>query len=247
MSVLECFMLFLRSCKSTVLAFPLTLALCVGCSDDASSVIADAGPPDAPEARCPGSPDPHIVFLNRGGGSYTSGANDPATNTSAILTEDVTLSPPGIADGDWNEITSCVTSLLSDYNIAVVDSDPGAVVHQEIVVLKAPSEIGQGNGVDGISPFSCGQLNAIAFAFTTTRSNRQICEIAVGGVGRMTGIETVTECTDVFSNQVDGQCGDKVITDAVLQCGDLEPTPCQCAETVNPHELMTSAYGLCEG
>ena len=226
---------------------PLTLAVWGGCSDDASTVIPDAGLPDATEVRCPGSPEPHIVFLNRNGGSYTMGPNNPGTNTSQILGEDVTLNAPGIADGDWDEITSCVTSMLSDYNIAVVDSDPGAVVQKEIVFLRAPSEIGLSMGVDGISPFSCGNLDAIAFLFMTTRSNRQICELAVGGVGRMAGIEVVAECTDVFSNQIDGQCGDKNITDAVLPCGDGEPTPCQCAETVNPHESMTSAYGLCEG
>jgi hypothetical protein len=173
-------------------------------------------------------------------------------NQSTILTEETTLAPAGITDEDWAEITSCVNELLGNYRIRGVDEDPvlsGTGMHQEIVFLRSPSEIGMGAGTTAITPFSCGTIIGTAFVFTdregTRQSNREICELAVNVVGRMAGIEHVVDCQDVFSN--DQTCGDRSVTNDELQCGRFTPETCVCGgDTINPYQQMTEAYGLCE-
>jgi len=222
----------------------------MGCEKDLAEAVPDAGLPDAagPPGCYPLTPS-QTVFVNRNGGEYTGGMNNPGQNRTSILTGTHTVTAPSIGDDDWSEVMGCVREILSPYNIAVVDEDPMPAVHQEIVLTSLASDIGLPDQ-DGVAAFSCGVLQGIGWVFVDNRgsraSNRTICELVVWDVAKMTGIDTTPDCTDVNS-WVDQACGDKTFIDDDLPCGEMDPRACQCGgNTQNSHAKMLEAYGACD-
>jgi hypothetical protein len=95
---------------------------------------------------------PRIVFVNRNGGTYSSGAENSSANRSTIVRGTVTLPPYSRSDADWQRVMQLVKEEFAPYNIVVTDQDPGATAHIEMVVSGHPSMIGAPGFAAGIAP-----------------------------------------------------------------------------------------------
>lgn len=233
-----------------------TLGLSACDSEDLVSRLSDSGVADAAQANvC----DENIVFLNRNGGTYRDGESSAIDNQFWGLGEaEIIVTPPGIADDDWEEITECVRDLLAPYNLSLVNDDPAAggaqVVHHEILMIRKAEDFGYLEGTSDIYYTDCeGVENVITPVILELRrgprTNREVCEVIVASVGFAGGLEQVGGCSSLFSLTFgeSNPCGDRTILNASIPCGDFPGTPgaCRCTggRSVNPHEQMLDAYG----
>src|SRR5688572_17678149 len=97
-----------------------SIALLAACGGGGSTSIDAPVIFDTPPDSCGATP-PHAVFLNRGGGSYTMGADDPSMNRSSILDMNRTLVAPTTTDPDWATVLQCVKDKVAAFNITVTD------------------------------------------------------------------------------------------------------------------------------
>lgn len=219
----------------------------VACSEPAA-VEPDA--PRAPDASCQESS--RIVFMNRYGGTYTDGPDDSVANTTpSAKTKTVLVIPPWNGDdAEWEMVVSCVRNTFAPFNVSVVESDPGAVDHQEIVVGGTAEDIGGSGGAPvGVTASSCeAQPRNIAFILVEDLDGVDaawVCRNAAYFVGYALGLVPVRSsgtCPDLMSFD---QCvAPPTITDNNLQCAD-DGTSCECGDqrTQNSYQRILAAVG----
>jgi hypothetical protein len=236
----------------------LICAACGGGSTsapDAASAVDSAPAIDAAPAASCADPAGLPVFLNRGGGAYTAGSEDPGANKSSILQGPVTLLPYTIDDPTWNGIVACVQKLVAPFHLRVTDQDPGAVGQVEIVITGASSMAVIGTaGVPEVSPFNCAPLrNAVHFVFPTELTAPPkaavICQMAAQAIGHAGGLEFTNQCSDVMAFNVGASTcpGAGGFSDAALTCGTTSAMACMCGggTTQNSFAAMTAAFGAC--
>jgi len=238
---------------SLVLASLLIVACGGGASSPDAQVHVDAGADAAPSCSDPALP----VFLERGGGSFRAGPEDPATNHSSMVQGTTALTGYTVDDAAWNEIVACVADHLAPFHLRVTDVDPGAVDQLEIVFTDATANtLGYPSGLRALSPFACGGLrDSVHFVLPTevgaSQPPRDLCLLAVQAVGHAAGLEFTTDCSDLMAADIIdlAQCtGAGGFTDADLPCGTVAPTTCMCGTnltTQNSAAKMTAAFGAC--
>jgi hypothetical protein len=223
--------------------------LLLACGDGASAPP-DAEPaPDAiaaPDAAACGTPV--TVFLNGGGGTYTSGMDNSSTNTSSILNMERTLAPyAGTISLD--DVRACVASLLAPFNVVVTTTDPGDAVHRELVFIGAPAEIGAPEQALSISPIDCATdgedplPRVIAFVMGGQYDDATLlCEDTAQVVGHTFGLDHAFQCDDVMA--WDPNCGARTFLDMDVPCGETEARGCACGATQNSYQQLADLAGL---
>jgi hypothetical protein len=127
-------------------------------------------------ATVPNLINSHVLYLNRcaNGCKVTQGNTDSRTDHSDISQVGVgTLSAYSYGDNSWNQVVACVKSVMSPFNIAVTDQDPGSADHFEVMIGGSPGQLGFPDTVGGVADFPCtgvGQCaqyvpNALVFDF----------------------------------------------------------------------------------
>lgn len=205
---------------------------------------------DAPVAiDAPACAGGRVVFLNRGGGTFTAGPSDNAsTNTTPIagnMTRTLAAFPFG--DPSWTAIKTCVTQSLAPFNVTVTDVDPGGARHHEIVVTTRFWDPAN-TGVFSISAFTCPgsglPASGIAFVFGEAIGDKptEICEMAVSQLASLVaGLDHSRDCKD-FLGTFQPACGMKSFLDQEVACGEQADRPCNCGGmTQNSFRGMTAA------
>ena len=77
------------------------------------------------------------MFLNRAGGGYSHGLDDPSRNVAVAIHEDVVAPAFTGSSALWDEVLACVREGVAGFDIAIVDVDPGATPHSEVLVSGA--------------------------------------------------------------------------------------------------------------
>jgi hypothetical protein len=190
-----------------------------------------------------------ILFLNRNGGTYTIGANDSVANTQSFSTNPVTAPAYPFGDPEWIATRDCVAALFAPFNVNVVDVDPGAVDHVEILITTTPQTFGLSSGVGGVAPAdaTCTLLErgfapvfATQFGQTDTRG---VCEVAASMAGIIYGLDWAMHCPDVMTYM--SGCGDKAFRDVTAMCGEFQARQCRCGGTTqNSYRLLLGRLGL---
>lgn len=89
-----------------------------------------------------------VLFVNRFGGLYTRGPDDPATNTSALLTDaSRTIAAFPYSDTSWQSSVAALRTTLAPFDILVTEQEPETGNYIEIVVTGDTS-----SDVAGVSP-----------------------------------------------------------------------------------------------
>jgi hypothetical protein len=190
----------------------VTLAMLVACGDP--SPVFDAAPV-GPDACAPAAP--HLVYLNRGGGTFIKGAvDDSSTNVSTMIAADVTLPPPSVDDVDWIRFVECVGSKFAAFAVEFTEQDPGTAAHTQLVVIDDAAQIGAPPGFYNWFTRTCGVVErAIPFVMWSAPAVDR-CWLAAQVVGMSFGLETTAGCTDVMSSSVCGSSEDKTFVDGGL-------------------------------
>ncbi|MCE9577147.1 MAG: hypothetical protein K8W52_28625 [Deltaproteobacteria bacterium] len=218
---------------------------------DAAPVV-DAAPGADAGLRTCADPAGLPVYLNRAGGDYSPGFENPGNNKSSLLSNPVTLLPYGEDDETWQGIVACVADLVAPFHLRVTTVDPGAVDQLEIVVTGSSSTVLGTPNADQISPFTCGTIrSSVHFVLPTETpplDPHVICQLAAQAIGHAAGIESTPDCSDVMAASI-GQpscSGANGFSNSNLVCGVTSATACQCGGTTrNSFAKMTTAFGAC--
>ncbi len=216
------------------------LASAAACGDDDGDGAGEDGGTDCtPPAGAAG-----IVYLNRGGATFTRGPESSVDNTTTVVEAETTFEPHPYADGNWNAIVRCFEGGVSPFHIDVVEADPGAVDHTEIVFTTTWSD----PGVASISAFGCaGYPRGSAFIFGDLfdeTAAQPECELALQQFGAVAaGLDHSFECRDYMSYLRSG-CDGKEWVDEPLPCGELQERDCMCDRAAqNSYQIMLETFG----
>lgn len=197
----------------------------------------------------PLSPTKRTIFVNRHGGTYTSGDDDSSTNTSSIPGGTATV--PAYSEGDaaWSTFFACVKKEFSPFNVDVVDVDPGNAPHIEAVIGGQPGDVGMGSGVGGVSPMTndCALIErSIVFIFSDVFGDPTVeCEVAAQEIGHSIGMDHEYLCEDPMT-YLSG-CGHKTFQNKDVSCGEDAPRACMCTQTQNSVQFMLDRLGPASG
>ena len=170
-----------------------------------------------------------VIYLNRcaGGCSLGPGSDDSRTDTSSLLSRNVTISEFAHGDAAWDAVLACVAEVYEPFGIAVTDVDPGEAPHFEAIVAGAPSEVGA-TDIGGVAPFACGVIdNAVTYSFANIYSSvEDLCETVAQETAHAFGLEHEYLCEDPMTYLTG--CGPKAFRDVDAPCGEMEPRECEC-------------------
>ena len=220
------------------------LALAAGCGGDDDAARdggADCTPPDGAAA---------ILYLNRDGATFTRGPESSVDDTTLVVEEETVFAPHPFGDSNWRSLVGCIESALSAFHIDLVEEDPGAVDHTEIVFSTTWSA---SPGTASISAFSCGSYpRGTAFVFSDhfAESDWQgECELALQQFGTVAGgLDHSFDCRDYMSYLESG-CDSKDWVDEPLPCGELQERACMCDRAAqNSFQILLATFGpACAG
>ncbi len=206
-------------------------------------VIPVSGAVAAPSAEAGGAPT--VFFLNRMGGTFRPGNDDARANTSSIIGAVSQIDPWQVSAAGWDQVLTCVQDMFSRFNVTVTDVDPGAATpHYEIVVAGSPQDIGMGQGVGGVSPFTedCGVIpSSVVYTFAEVYGTdyQSICETAAQEVAHSFGLDHEHLCEDPMTYLYD--CGPKSFQDVEAPCGEYSDRECWCGGTTQNSVAMLEA------
>lgn len=207
--------------------------------------------PEVPDVQFGGGN--HILYLNRCQGGLTitsSNQNDSVNNQSTV--GGGTFPEYSYGDASWNELVADTRRIFEPYAITVTDEDPSPAPHDEAIVCGTPGVIGMPNGVGGVAPFSCGQINnAITFTFAGVYGGDVEQMVATIGqeAAHAWGLEHLLSCNDpmTYLNSPfagEGACWPKEFQDQDTQCGEYSPRNCDCGgSTQNSHQHILDMFG----
>jgi len=206
----------------------------------------DGGTPLGPDAEPVSTATP--IFINRGGGEYTTGSENSRANTSSILPANAELGAYTITEPRWEALLDCLRGMYAPFDVEIVDENPGTVPHLEVVMVPEAdwtSVIDQA-GVGGVSPFTCAPIaNAVVFMNPDLfgAEDFDICWITAQVAANAAGLDYVFSCPDVMTAL--DTCGDdKSFTDEDVACGETEARDCCNGQaTQNSYRRLTNVYG----
>lgn len=205
-------------------------------------------------AACGGSDPPAVdtcepttLYLNRTGGDYDTGPFDDAiANHSVLLDGPMHLPPYSHDDATWASTARCIRDGLAPFEIDVVETDPGAVPHVEIVFTTTywagPA------GTTMVVPDSC-LPHQLEFVFgDALATDVRACQMALIGFAEMTAKLSIgANCNDFLDLSQD--CAPaRQFVDQTVDCADAlgQPTTCRCGGTQqNTFAVMSAAFPAC--
>lgn len=194
----------------------------LGC---ASELGANDGKPN--ERWC----DQSIVYLNRAGTTLHNG--DLPDSVADILPLGPTLTelvvpPAEVSGGEWNDVVACVRAHLQPLGVSVVENDPGAVGHLEVLVGGNGDEIGGMGGGLASRADGCTTPKRPLNWVWPSRTQLELCHAVMWGIGRTFGARPVLEPSDFMSIELVEKTG---FADGERTCGYAgQPQPCVCGE-----------------
>lgn len=219
------------------------LAACGGGDEPPADSVSNEDAPPKPAT---------VVFLNRGGGSYTRGTDNSSTNVSSIAPSNLTIAAPTIDEADWSVVRACVDEKFAPYNVTITEVDPTTGAHTEVVVADDLDVFGPGSGVVllGIAPqtgctgsFGTLLLRAIDFAAWSGLTNGARCHAIAQVIGSSFGLDHAFSCPDLMfsGNENCGDEGTKTFTNVDVPCGELAGRSCACGlptQNASSHLLL---------
>lgn len=209
-------------------------------------VPTEGGASDAEKGAMTDSGAMHrVVFLNRHGGSFKPGYDDSAANKSSVLSSAATIAPYEKSDAAWNKLTACVRERFAAYDLDVVEKDPGAASHIEVVVGGAPKDVGMTAESAGVAPVNadCSVVErAVVYVFSQSIDEGRECAVATQEIGNAFGLDHVLRCDDAMGYGDD--CESKSFIDVEAKCGEYKARSCLCGgSTQNSAEKLMKSLG----
>ncbi len=200
----------------------------------------------------------HTIFLNRcaGGCTITPGSNGTQNQSDIIGNATRHVTQFGGTDAQWNAIVSCVKQTYAPFNVTIVDQRPASGDYHTAIIAGVPTEIGQPNGVLGVSPFSCGYLpNAISFSFANTALSNSFgheyadladaCWTVSQETAHSWGLDHKYDVRDPMTYLPSSSPTTlKVFQNQAGQCGENAARPCSCSYPGNSAPASMNSFAL---
>lgn len=193
------------------------------------------------------------VYLNKNGVTLTPGINDSRANRSSIVKQQVTIPPWSVSASVWAETVSCMREVFAPFNIAIVETDPGAnVPHIEAVFGGTPTQLGMASNLAGVSPFfeDCSVIeNSVVFTFmgALPADAATACEIQAQEVAHSYGLDHTLVANDLMTYlPYDGR---RWFQNLNASCGEDKARPCglngsTCRANQNSVTTLIDRVGL---
>jgi hypothetical protein len=193
-----------------------------------------------------GKPSKRLIYLSRVGGTYAPGVDDSSHDVASSIDRGVKVPAYSKDATRWSALVTCVSGAYSNWNVDVVDVDPGTATHVEVVVGGVPKIAGLDASVGGMAPIaSDGSVleRAVVFVFEgALKTADEECKIATQEIGHALGLDHEYLCGDPMSD-VAG-CGKARFQDVAAPCGDALPRTCLTGEPQqNTVEKLTKKLG----
>jgi len=197
----------------------------------------------------------HIIYLNNcqpSGCTLHSGFDDSTTDTSSIPNGTSVVSAySGTAD-QWNQIVQCVQQTYAPFNVQIVTTRPAAGTNfHEAIVAGHAADVGEPQGVLGVSPFSCGYIsNSISFSFANEEPTNiyDICWTVSQETAHSWGLDHKFDDRDPMTYLSTGPSW-KQYQNQAGSCGEYSARTCKCTYDVtgsaqeNAYALILATFG----
>lgn len=196
----------------------------------------------------------HVIYLNNckpNGCQIKPGYNDARNNTSTIPDVASTISPFTGSESTWQAVVQCVKQTYADFDVEIVTERPTSGNYHMAIVAGRPQEVQMGNGVLGVSPFSCGYINnAISYTFANLISNNvaEICWTVAQETAHSWGLDHKYDNRDPMT-YLSGGPQFKRFQNEAGSCGEYNARQCQCnyagtgRAKMNSHALIMATFG----
>lgn len=194
----------------------------------------------------------HVIFLNKctGGCTIHAGNNDSLTDTSSIPNGTSVVSQYSGTAAQWTQIVNCVKSSYAPFNVTVTDVRPTSGNYHEAIVAGHAADVGEGQGVLGVSPFSCGYIsNSISFSFANEEPTNidDICWTVSQETAHSWGLDHKYDDRDPMTYLSSGPTV-KSFQNQAGSCGEYSARACNCTyngstASMNSYALIMATFG----
>jgi hypothetical protein len=196
----------------------------------------------------------HVIYLNncQGGCTLHSGYDDSTTNTSSIPNGNAVVSAYSGTTSQWNQIVDCVKQTYAPFNVQIVtDRPPAGTNYHMAIVAGFASDVGESQGVLGVSPFSCGYIsNSISFSFANEEPTNiyDICWTVSQETAHSWGLDHKYDNRDPMTYLGTGPQW-KQFQNQAGSCGEYSARACSCSyqgtgtSAENAYQLVLDTFG----
>ncbi len=193
----------------------------------------------------------NVIYLNNckpNGCSLKPGYDNATTNTSSIPDYTSTISAFEGTEATWNAVVQCVKQTYADFDVQIVTERPASGNYHMAIVAGYSSEVQQGSGVLGVSPWSCGYIpNAISYTFANMNpsSVAELCWTVSQETAHSWGLDHKYDNRDPMT-YLSGGPTYKSFQDESGSCGEYNARACACNYSggkMNSFKLIMDTFG----
>ena len=214
---------------------------------DPSRIGAEWRPPAAANVS-------HIIYMNncQGGCTLHAGYDDSTTNTSSVPNGTANISAYAGTDPQWQQLVQCVQQTYAPFNVQIVTTRPpqGTNYHMAIVAGHA-SDVGEQQGVLGVSPFTCDYIpNSISFTFANEEPSAiyDLCWTVAQETAHSWGLDHKYDDRDPMTYLQSGPQW-KQFQNMAGDCGEYSSRQCSCSypstgmAQENAYQVIMATFG----
>jgi uncharacterized protein (TIGR03382 family) len=197
----------------------------------------------------------HIIYLNNckpGGCTLHAGYDNSTTDTSSIPSGTAQITAYSGSDATWAQVVACVRQTYAPFGVTIVTDRPAAGTNYHMaIVAGSPQNVGESNGVLGVSPFSCGYIsNAISFTFANVEPSNvmDLCWTIAQETSHSWGLDHKYDNRDPMT-YLDSGPAMKTFQNQAGACGEYSARSCGCSYAgtgsaqENSYAVIMSTFG----
>jgi uncharacterized protein (TIGR03382 family) len=195
----------------------------------------------------------HVIYLNncQPNGCMLTPGNDSTQNQSGIINNQVKISAYSGSSTQWDQIVNCVKQTYAPFNVQIVTTRPTSGDYHMAIVAGSASEAGMGQGVLGVSPFSCGYIpNSISFSFANEEPSGidDMCWTVAQETAHSWGLDHKFDDKSPMTYLQSGPAM-KTFQNTTMSCGEYSARACNCSYAntgtsgENDYQLVLATFG----
>jgi hypothetical protein len=195
----------------------------------------------------------HVIYMNNcaGGCTLHAGYDDSLTNTSSVPNGTSNVSAYAGSSTQWNQLVQCVQQTYAPFNVQIVTTRPASGNYHMAIVAGHASDVGESQGVLGVSPFTCDYIpNSISFTFANEEPTNidDLCWTVAQETAHSWGLDHKFDNRDPMTYLSTGPSV-KSFQNQAGSCGEYSARTCSCtyqgtgSSAENSYALIMATFG----
>ncbi len=190
----------------------------------------------------------NVIYLNNcqpSGCQVMPGTDNAMANRSSVPDEASLVQPFRHSDAMWRDVVECVKQTYAPFAVQIVTDRPTSGNYHMAIVAGSPGNVGMGQGVGGVSPFSCDYIpNAISYSFANIYGSvDDICWTVAQETAHSWGLDHKFDNKDPMTYLQSGPSR-KTFQNASGPCGEFQARSCSCGGSqMNSFQMILSTFG----